>query len=152
MDEAKGMTDEWIVLNAIGRAQDVLAAYLHPGPRDEKRALSELLVILDDHDLVEAHERMTWKTKPTHPGTKRSKATYYEAAKLSSRERTRPIANENDGKPWIEDHLERLKVLITENTPTRLIALKLGRTEDAISDKVAAEGFSLAPTNRSPRD
>lgn len=62
------------------------------------------------------------------------------------------MANENDGKPWSDDHLEQLKTLIKENTPTPLIAMKLGRTEDSIRDKVKAEGFSLAPTNRSPRD
>lgn len=62
------------------------------------------------------------------------------------------MANENDGKPWRDGDLQILKVMITENTPTRLIAMKLGRTEDAIRDKVAAEGLSLAPTNRSPRD
>lgn len=59
---------------------------------------------------------------------------------------------ENDGKPWSDEDLEQLKTLITENTPTRLIAMKLERTEAAIRDKVAAEGISLAPTNRSPSD
>ncbi|WP_424631776.1 hypothetical protein [Bradyrhizobium sp. SYSU BS000235] len=62
------------------------------------------------------------------------------------------MANENDGKPWSGDDLNTLKTLITENTPTRLIAMKLGRTEDSVRDKVAAEGLSLAPTNQSPRD
>lgn len=62
------------------------------------------------------------------------------------------MAAENDGKPWSEDDLQTLKTLITENTPTGLIAMKLGRTEDSVRDKVAAEGLSLAPTNRSPRD
>jgi hypothetical protein len=37
-------------------------------------------------------------------------------------------------------------------TPTGLIASELGRTEDAIRDKVGSEGLPLAPTNRSPRD
>ena len=62
------------------------------------------------------------------------------------------MAAENDGKPWSGDDLQTLKTLIAENTPTSLIAMKLGRTEDSIRDKVAAEGLSLAPTNRSPRD
>lgn len=62
------------------------------------------------------------------------------------------MANENDGKPWTGDDLNQLKTLITENTPTGLIAMKLGRTEDAIRDKCKVEGLSLAPTNRSPRD
>jgi hypothetical protein len=82
MDEAKtkDMTDEWIVLNAIGRAQDVLAAYVHPGGIDEKRALSELLVILDDRNLVEAHERMTWRTTTRSAAeNERRRDLYYEA-------------------------------------------------------------------------
>jgi hypothetical protein len=62
------------------------------------------------------------------------------------------MAAENDGKPWSDDDLQSLKMLITENTPTRLIAMKLGRTEDSVRDKAKAEGFSLAPINRSPRD
>jgi hypothetical protein len=62
------------------------------------------------------------------------------------------MAAENDGKPWTDDDLQNLKTLITENTPTRLIAMKLGRTEDSVRDKVKAEGLSLAPTNQSPRD
>lgn len=62
------------------------------------------------------------------------------------------MANENEGKVWSAEDLQRLKTLITENTPTGLIAMKLGRTETAVRDKVAAEGLSLAPTNRSPRD
>jgi len=62
------------------------------------------------------------------------------------------MAAENDGKPWSADELQILKTLITENTPTSLIAMKLRRTEDSIRDKVKSEGFSLAPTNRSPRD
>jgi len=80
MDEAKDMIDEWLVLNAIGRAQDVLAAYVHPGGIAEKRALSALLVILDDRDLVEAHERMTWKTTGSADAeNERRKALYYKA-------------------------------------------------------------------------
>jgi hypothetical protein len=62
------------------------------------------------------------------------------------------MAAENDGKPWNDDDLQNLETFITENTATKLIAMKLGRTEHSIRDKVAAEGFSLAPTNRSPRD
>ena len=65
MDEEK---DKALVLNAIGRAQDVLRDYIEPGDRDPERSLNELLRILDDGEFVEAHERLTWKTKtPRHP-------------------------------------------------------------------------------------
>ncbi|EKS41343.1 hypothetical protein [Afipia broomeae] len=42
------------------------------------------------------------------------------------------MANENDGKPWSDDDLQQLKVMITENTLTGLIAMKLRRTDDAV--------------------
>jgi hypothetical protein len=62
------------------------------------------------------------------------------------------MAAENDGMSRTDEDVEQLKTLITENTPTRLIVMKLGRTEDSVREKVKAEGFSLAPTNRSPGD
>jgi hypothetical protein len=36
------------------------------------------------------------------------------------------------------------------NTPTRIIAFKLGRTENAVRSKASEEGISLKPTNQSP--
>jgi hypothetical protein len=55
-------------------------------------------------------------------------------------------------KNWTDDELTELKKLVTQNTPTPLIASKLGRSEDSIRSKAQAEGISLAPTNRSPAD
>jgi len=46
--------------------------------------------------------------------------------------------------------VSELRDLIDGNTPTRLIGLKLGRTEDAIRDKARELGLSLAPANRPP--
>lgn len=43
-----------------------------------------------------------------------------------------------------------LKQLIAQNTPTRIIALKLGRTEAAIYAKASELGLSVKPTNQSP--
>jgi hypothetical protein len=56
------------------------------------------------------------------------------------------------GKPWTNDDLKQLKTLVKGNTPTRVIDLKLGRTEASVYSKTHREGISLAPTNRSPRD
>lgn len=56
----------------------------------------------------------------------------------------------NHGKPWTKDDVKELKQLAKENTPTRVAALKLGRTPDAVADKASEEGISLKPTNRSP--
>lgn len=58
--------------------------------------------------------------------------------------------NRNTGKPWLRSDTQQLRQLAKENTPTRVIGLKLGRTEDAVRSKASAEGVSLKPTNQSP--
>lgn len=56
----------------------------------------------------------------------------------------------NTGKPWTPQDVKALKTLAAGNTPTRVIGLKLGRTEAAVYGKASAEDVSLAPTNQSP--
>jgi hypothetical protein len=56
----------------------------------------------------------------------------------------------NHGKPWTKDDVKELKELAKGNTPTRVVALKLGRTPDAVVGKASEEGISLKPTNQSP--
>lgn len=56
----------------------------------------------------------------------------------------------NHGKSWSEADIKELKELAAGNTPTRVAALKLGRTEDSVRAKAADEGVSLKPTNQSP--
>jgi hypothetical protein len=56
----------------------------------------------------------------------------------------------NNREPWTRDNLKQLKALAKENTPTRVIGLKLGRTEAAVRGKARSEGISLKPVNRSP--
>jgi hypothetical protein len=58
--------------------------------------------------------------------------------------------NSNSGKPWTSKDVKELKSYVKENTPTRVIAGKLGRTEDGVRSKAADEGISLKPTNQSP--
>ena len=57
---------------------------------------------------------------------------------------------ENAGKPWTDQEVRELKQLAKQNTPTRVIGLKLERTEDAVRAKASGEGISLKPTNQSP--
>jgi hypothetical protein len=61
-----------------------------------------------------------------------------------------PKSTRNTGKPWTPQDVKQLRQLAKENTPTRVIGLKLGRTETAIYQKARAERISLAPPNRSP--
>ncbi|KQO89178.1 hypothetical protein ASF36_23740 [Methylobacterium sp. Leaf90] len=56
----------------------------------------------------------------------------------------------NHGKTWTPDDVKALKNLAKGNTPTRVIGLKLGRSEDAVQSKASDEGISLKPTNQSP--
>lgn len=56
----------------------------------------------------------------------------------------------NSGKPWSQNDLSELKKLVKQNTPTRVMGLKLGRTPNAIYTKASQESISLKPTNQSP--
>lgn len=61
-----------------------------------------------------------------------------------------PKYTRNSGKAWTPIETKSLKSLARENTPTRVIGLKLGRTEGAVRTKASQEGVSLRPTNQSP--
>lgn len=61
-----------------------------------------------------------------------------------------PKYTRNTGKEWTKDDVRQLKELAKDNTPTRVIGLKLGRTEGSVRTKAANEKVSLKPFNRSP--
>lgn len=56
----------------------------------------------------------------------------------------------NKGKHWTSEQHAELRSLARGNTPTRVIALKTGRTPEAIYAKASALGVPLKPTNQSP--
>lgn len=56
----------------------------------------------------------------------------------------------NHGKQWTPADVQQLKHLAKGNTPTGLIAHKMGRTEDSIRSKASESDVSLKPTNQSP--
>jgi len=56
----------------------------------------------------------------------------------------------NSGTPWTPAEVRQFRTLATQNTPTRVIGLKLGRTEGAIRTAASEKGVSLKPTNQSP--
>ncbi len=58
--------------------------------------------------------------------------------------------NKNSGNVWTKKELSELKVLAKQNTPTRVIGLKLGRTPGAIQSRASQESISLKPSNQSP--
>lgn len=61
-----------------------------------------------------------------------------------------PKYNRNTGKNWTTEDVSKLKLMVKQNTPTRVIGLKLGRTEDSIYSKASNIGVSLKPVNQSP--
>lgn len=56
----------------------------------------------------------------------------------------------NTGKPWTAAEVKSMQGLVKQNTPTRVIGLKLGRTASAVYNKASEQGVSLKPTNQSP--
>jgi hypothetical protein len=61
-----------------------------------------------------------------------------------------PKQPSNHGKQWTSADVRTLERLADQNTPTRVIGLKMGRTEDAVRQKASTEDISLKPTNQSP--
>lgn len=68
----------------------------------------------------------------------------------TNRRRNMAKYNRNSGKPWTGSEVSRLRALARENTPTRVISLKMGRTPAAVQSKASEKGISLKPTNQSP--
>lgn len=56
----------------------------------------------------------------------------------------------NAGKQWTSQEERQLSQLAHQNTPTRVIGLKLGRPENGVRSKASEIGVSLRPTNQSP--
>lgn len=56
----------------------------------------------------------------------------------------------NSGKKWTRQEINKLRELTKGNTPTRVIGIKLKRSESAIYNKAGEQGISLNPPNQSP--
>lgn len=61
-----------------------------------------------------------------------------------------PKSTQNKGKHWTPAEVKQLRQLAGKNTPTRVIGLKLGRTEAGVRSKAGEKRVSLKPTNQSP--
>ena len=64
----------------------------------------------------------------------------------------RPMAKvpANHNKDWTKAQETQLKQLAKQNTPTRVIALKLERTPAAVQQHASQINLSLKPTNQRP--
>lgn len=56
----------------------------------------------------------------------------------------------NSGKQWSDSEVRAMRQMARDNTPTRVIGPKLGRSEAAVYTKASEERISLDPTNQSP--
>jgi IS30 family transposase len=54
----------------------------------------------------------------------------------------------NQGKPWTSKDVSELETLAKQNMPTRVIALTMGRTLEAVYRKAKQHGISLKPTDQ----
>ncbi len=59
-------------------------------------------------------------------------------------------STQNSGTKWTPGQVGQLRSIAAQNTPTRVIGLKLGRTESAIYGRASSEGIQLKPTNQRP--
>jgi hypothetical protein len=58
--------------------------------------------------------------------------------------------NRNSGKNWTPAEVDLLAKLEKQNTPTRVISIKLGRTPAAVTTKASQENIGLKLTNQRP--
>lgn len=56
----------------------------------------------------------------------------------------------NSGKPWTPAEVKQLAKEAKGNTPTRVIALHMERSPEAVYSKASQESISLKPTNQAP--
>ncbi|MBA3021736.1 hypothetical protein [Propionicimonas sp.] len=56
----------------------------------------------------------------------------------------------NHGKSWTPTDNRQLRQLAGQNTPTRVIGLKMDRTAEAVQSHASEIGVSLKPTNQAP--
>src|ERR1044072_620622 len=85
------------------------------------RSVDELVAFFESHDMGE----------------------YWEQLPEAEVEVSLAGSNSNTGKRWTTTQLRQLRQLARQNTPTRVIGLKLGRTENAVRTKASEKGVSL---------
>ena len=56
----------------------------------------------------------------------------------------------NAGRQWTREEIRDMRKMVNQNTPTRVIGLKLGRPVAGVYAKASEERISLKPTNQSP--
>jgi transcriptional regulator with XRE-family HTH domain len=108
---------------------------------------------------IEGREAFTSKGSTVRDGSSHPKSIAVSSATGPTKNIHRTIgrhmsnntkSTRNSGKEWKSSDVKQLKQLANENTPTRVIGLKLGRTPAAVQARASDEKISLKPTNQSP--
>jgi hypothetical protein len=107
-------------------------------------SVDEFVSFFESHDMGEYWEQLPKAevevslAKKVSAGNSKWRAT-----------KSRNASGSNTGKRWTPTQLRRLRQLASQNTPTRIIGLKLGRTENAVRTKASEKGVSLRLNNHS---
>jgi hypothetical protein len=100
------------------------------------RSVDEFVAFFETHDMGDYWEKLP--EVEVEVDIRNSK-------RISTKTKTKSSAN--TGKRWTPTQVKQLRQLASRNTPTRVIGLKLGRTEKAVRIKASEKGVSLKPTN-----
>ena len=98
------------------------------------KSVDELVGFFETHDMGEYWERLPQAQLEVSPKNRASAKSEGSA---------------NTGKRWTATQVRELRQLASQNTPTRVIGLKLGRTERAVRTKASETGVSLKSRNQS---
>ncbi len=103
------------------------------------RTVDELVAFFETHDMGEYWEKL--------PEVEVQVSLKKRVSKGNSSKTNEPSTN--TGKRWTPIQVKQLRQLASQNTPTRVIGLKLGRTENAVRTKASEKGVSLKSRNQS---
>jgi hypothetical protein len=106
------------------------------------RSVDELVVFFESHDMGEYWEQLP-EARVEVSLAKKVSARNSKWGSTKSQN-----ASSNTGKRWTSTQLKQLRQLARQNTPTRVIGLKLGRTENAVRTKASEKGVSLKLKNQ----
>ena len=108
------------------------------------RSVDELAAFFETHDMGDYLEKL-----PEAEVEVRVKERADTGNSKGTSAKTKSESSTNTGKPWTATQVRQLRQLASQHTPTRVIGLKLGRTENAIRTKASEKGVSLKSRTQS---
>lgn len=108
------------------------------------KSVDELVAFFETHDMGDYWEKLP--EAEVEVGSKKRIST--GNSKWTS-SKTKTKLSINTGKRWTATQVRQLRQLASQNMPTRVIGLKLGRTENAVRTKASETGVSLKSRDQS---